>query len=93
MLDRFTVSDFKQKELKLEAYRNAVRKLRVKDYTRKEMKLFFQRKNILSDQMIDEVLDELEEKGYINDELYIQNKIEKLTVFTCWKRQYTTFSH
>ena len=65
MLDRFTVSDFKQKELKLEAYRNAVRKLRVKDYTRKEMKLFFQRKNILSDQMIDEVLDELEEKGYI----------------------------
>jgi len=78
MLDRFTVSDFKQKELKLEAYRNAVRKLRVKDYTRKEMKLFFQRKNILSDQMIDEVLDELEEKGYINDELYIQNKIEKL---------------
>lgn len=78
MLDRFTVSDFKQKELKLEAYRNAVRRLHVKDYTRKEMNLFLQRKKALSEHMINEVLDELEEKGYINDELYIQNKIAKM---------------
>lgn len=43
MLDRYTVADFQHKEIRLEAYRAAIRKLRIKDYTRKEMMLYFNR--------------------------------------------------
>lgn len=77
-LDRYTVEDFQHKELTLEAYRAAIRKLRMRDYTRKEMQLYFNRLPGLSKEDVDTLLKELEEKGYINDKLYLDEKIDKM---------------
>lgn len=78
MLDRYTVASFQHKEIKLEAYRSAIRKLRMRDYTRKEMQLYFNRLPGLNGEDVEELLRELEEKGYINDQLYMASKIEKM---------------
>lgn len=78
MLDRYTVAEFQRKEIKLEAYRSAIRKLRMRDYTRKEMQLYFNRLPGLNSEDVEDLLRELEEKGYINDQLYMANKIEKM---------------
>lgn len=78
MLDRYTVAEFQRKEIKLEAYRSAIRKLRIRDYTRKEMQLYFNRLPGLNSEDVEDLLRELEEKGYINDQLYMANKIEKM---------------
>lgn len=78
MLDRYIVEEFQHQEIKLEAYRGAIRKLKIRDYTRKEMKLYFNRLPGLSADDVEELLRELEEKGYINDQLYLQEKIDKM---------------
>lgn len=78
MLDRYTVAHFQRKEIVLEAYRGAIRKLRMRDYTRKEMGTWLHRQPGLSVEDVEGLLSELEEKGYINDDLYMQQKIEKM---------------
>lgn len=78
MLDRYTVDEFRHKEIILEAYRGAIRKLKMRDYTRKEMQIYFNRLPGLSNEDVESLLKELEEKGYINDQLYLQEKIEKM---------------
>ena len=78
MLDRYTVAHFQRKEIVLEAYRGAIRKLRMRDYTRKEMGTWLHRQPGLSVEDVEGLLSELEEKGYINDNLYMQQKIEKM---------------
>lgn len=78
MLDRHTIEEFQHKEVVLNAYRAAIRKLRMKDYTHKEMQIFFQRQPGLSNTDVEELLHELVEKGYVNDQRYIQQKIEKM---------------
>ena len=55
--------DFQHKEIRLEAYRAAIRKLRIKDYTRKEMMLYFNRLPGLGKEDVEILLNELEEKG------------------------------
>lgn len=77
-LDRYTVEDFQHKELILEAYRAAIRKLRMRDYTRKEMQLYFNRLPGISKEDVEALLLELEQKGFINDRLYLNEKIEKM---------------
>lgn len=78
MLNRYTIADFKRKEISLEAYRAAIRKLRMKDYTRKEMMQYFNRIPGLKTTEIESLLQELEEKGFINDHLYLTQRIEKM---------------
>lgn len=78
MLDRYTIAHFQKKEIVLEAYRGAIRKLRMRDYTRKEMGTWLHRQPGLSVEDVESILSELEEKGYINDALYMQQKIEKM---------------
>ncbi|MEG0709928.1 MAG: RecX family transcriptional regulator [Longicatena sp.] len=78
MLDRHKVAAFRKKEIYLESYLGAIKKLRIRDYTRKEMQLYFHRIPGLEEVEVNKLLDELEEKGYINDALYMQQKIEKM---------------
>lgn len=78
MLDRYTVAEFQHKEICLEAYRSAIRKLRIKDYTRKEMQTYFDHISGLSEECENALLDELEEKGYINDYRYVCDKINSM---------------
>ncbi len=78
MLDRYIIDYFQQKEVALEAYRGAIRRLRLRDYTRKEMYTWLSHQQGLDEAAIENILKELEEKGYINDILYMQDKIEKM---------------
>ena len=78
MLDRYTVADFQHKEVVLEAYRAAIRRLKVKDYSKKEMALYFHRMPGLSSDQVDLLIDELVEKGYINDYRYACEKIDSV---------------
>lgn len=78
MLDRMSVLDLQHKEILLEAYRGAIRKLRMRDYTRKEMQLYFNRLPGLNPEEVDALLNELAEKGYLNDQAYMLEKIEKM---------------
>lgn len=78
MLDRNTVEEFHHKEKVLLAYRACIRRLRLKDYTHKEMHRYLEQKTDLSEQDITQLLNELEEKGYVNDQAYLHDKMEKL---------------
>lgn len=78
MLDRNTIAYFQRKERMIEAYRSSIRKLRARDYTRNEMEQYFNSIKGLEKSDIEGILHELEEKGYINDQLYLAEKMEKL---------------
>lgn len=78
MLDRHTVGEFEQKEIYLNAYRSALRRLRMRDYTRKEMSQYLSRIPGMREEDVERLLHELEEKGYINDALYMSEKIDKM---------------
>lgn len=77
-LDRTKILEFQRKEVVLEAYRSAIRRLRIKDYTRKEMWQYLENHKGLQDDDCRQLIQELEEKGYINDHAYLQQKMEKL---------------
>ncbi|MDF9824003.1 1,2-diacylglycerol 3-alpha-glucosyltransferase [Breznakia sp. PF5-3] len=69
----------KDKERSLTAYRGALKKLRSKDRTRKEMYDFLiNMENPLDIKTINDLIDVLEEKGYINDEAYTLMQLEKM---------------
>lgn len=78
MLDRNTVKELHHKEKILLAYRACIRRLRIKDYTKKEMTTYLQQKTELVKEDIAQLIKELEEKGYINDAMYLQEKVEKM---------------
>lgn len=78
MLDRNTVEEFHHKEKVLLAYRACIRRLRMKDYTKKEMKRYLEQKTELEEKDILQLIEELEEKGYINDQAYLRDKIDKM---------------
>jgi len=69
----------KEKEKVLTVYRACLKKLRSKDRTRKEMYDFMvNMEEPLSIKVINELIESLEEKGYINDEAYTIVQLEKL---------------
>lgn len=78
LLDRSTVDELQHKERVLLAYRNCVRKLKIKDYTCKEMEQYLYRNTDLEQNEVRGLIEELCQKGYLNDRLYMLSKIEKL---------------
>lgn len=77
-LDRILVDEFQHKEKILMAKRACIRKLRIKDRTRKEMLDYLNLQMDLEQEDILVLLRELEVKGYINDYTYMKDKIEKM---------------
>ncbi len=78
LLDRSTIEKFQKKETQLHAYRGCIKKLRVKDYTSKEIIHYLYENYDLDDTQIQELIRELEHNGYLNDQAYMMNKIEKM---------------
>lgn len=78
MLDRYTVSELQHKELLLFAYRSCIRKLRMRDYTIKEMRIYLRNQKTLEEHEIEDLLKDLIQKGYLNDYQYMIDKIEKM---------------
>ena len=80
IMEMYVYDALKQRENILLAKRACIRKLSIKDYTRKEMYdyLIGQDKYPLSIKDINEIIEYLEEKGFINDEAYTALQVEKL---------------
>ncbi|MDE6475319.1 MAG: RecX family transcriptional regulator [Erysipelotrichaceae bacterium] len=78
LLDRSTIEKFQQKEIQLHAYRGCIKKLRLKDYTSQEMTQYLYRNYDLNDEQVQELIQQLEHFGYLNDRLYMIHKIEKM---------------
>lgn len=78
LLDRNTVNELQHKELLLHAYRQCIRKLSMKDYTTKEMRIYLRNQKLLSEEEIAQILNDLTHKGYLNDYQYMMSKIDKM---------------
>lgn len=80
MVERYIYDVLKEKEAKIIAYRMCIKRLSAKDRTRKEMYDFLinQDKVKLNIKEINDLIDALEEKGYINDEAYMIMSIDKM---------------
>ena len=79
LLEFVTYESLKEKEKLIKAYRMCLRKLRAKDRTRKEMyDLLINQDEVLDIKYINDIIDELENKGYINDDSYTMIACDKL---------------
>lgn len=78
LLDRNTVAELQHKEQLFYAYRSCIRKLSHRDYTGKEMRQHLKNQKTLSEEEITSIIDDLTQKGYLNDYQYMMNKIEKM---------------
>ena len=73
-----TLIELQLREKILKAWRLCIRKISIKDRTRKEMYDLLIHDNTLEIKQINDMIEKLEEKGYINDTLYMVNEIEKM---------------
>lgn len=73
-----TLIELQMREKLLKAWRLCIRKISMKDRTRKEMYDILVQDNTLDIKQINDMIEKLEEKGYINDTLYMVNEIEKM---------------
>lgn len=78
LLERTLVQELQSKEKKLNAYRLCIRKLKRKDYTSYEIKEYIKKQMDLESEEIEDLIQILIFKGYINDEQYMLDKIESL---------------
>lgn len=78
LLDRYTVVDLQHKEQMFYAYRSCIRKLSHRDYTTKEMRQYLKNQHVLKEEEIGSIIQDLTQKGYLNDYQYMMTKIEKM---------------
>ncbi len=88
LLDRNTVNELQHKEQMLHAYRSCIRKLSMRDYTTKEMRMYVKGLRVLQEEEIEQIIQDLVHKGYLNDYQYMMQKIEKKkTIKPCvWRK-------
>lgn len=78
LLDRNTVNELQHKERVIHAHKLCIRKLSMRDYTTKELRQYLKNQRLIEDKEIEQILNELTHKGYLNDYQYMMNKIEKM---------------
>lgn len=72
------VEELKAKEESVIAYQSCIKKITVKDRTRKEMYDWLTQNTKCDIETINDMIDVLEEKGYINDERYCREQVDRL---------------
>lgn len=78
MLDRNTVSLLLQKQRGFEAYRAALKKLARKDYSCEEMRRYLKIEHQLDELDCENLIDVLKQKGYLNDQKFIEAKLDSV---------------
>lgn len=78
ILHELTLQELQRREVILKAWNLCIRKLARKDRTRKGMYDILLQDGTLDAKQMNEMIDKLEQKGYINDEKYLMNSIEKM---------------
>lgn len=77
-LHRKQIEELEEKEVRLKAYRACLRKIAIKDRTKKEMQDYLLINFETDKQTVDEILKELEEKNLINDYNYMMTQIQNM---------------
>lgn len=78
VVHELTLQELKRREIVLKAWNLCIRKLAQKERTRKEMYDILLKDNTLDARQMNDMIDQLEAKGYINDEAYLMNYLEKM---------------
>jgi 1,2-diacylglycerol 3-alpha-glucosyltransferase len=75
MVDQKTIDELMEDEKTVLAYQACIRKIASKDRTRKEMYDFLTQKTELNIKQINDLIDHLEQRNYINDTLYANSAV------------------
>ncbi|RHM99097.1 glycosyltransferase [Dielma fastidiosa] len=76
VIHQSVLEELQLREKVLKAWRLCIRKISTKDRTRKEMYDILVEDGSLDIKQINDMIDKLEDKGYVNDTLYMFNQIE-----------------
>ncbi len=79
MIDHKTIDELMEDEKIVLAYQACIRKLTLRDRTRKEMYDFLTQKTQLNIKQINDLIEVLESKNYINDANYVNSAISNLS--------------
>ena len=79
VVHELTLQELQRREVILKAWILCIKKLAAKDRTRKEMYDILLKDNTLDAKTMNDMIDKLEEKGYINDQSYLMNHLEKMS--------------
>ncbi len=79
MVDQKTIDELMEDEKFVLAYQSCIKKLAMKDRTRKEMYDFLTQKTELKIKQINDLIEILEDKNYINDTNYANSSVSNLT--------------
>lgn len=77
-VQRDLVEKFKKEDAYIRAYLGAIRYLTIKDRTRKEMYDYLSQKTELSIKEINQMIEQLEQLDYINDERYLVSQLDSM---------------
>lgn len=79
MVDQKTIDELMEDEKFVLAYQACIKKIALKDRTRKEMYDFLTQKTDLKIKQINDLIEHLEDKNYINDTNYANSAVSNLT--------------
>ncbi|MBE6114232.1 MAG: glycosyltransferase [Erysipelotrichaceae bacterium] len=86
-VQREIVEEFKKEDSTIRSYLGAIRYLTVKDRTRKEMYDYLSQKTPLTIKEINQMIEQLENMGYIDDDRYLQQSLESMKVSLMGKKK------
>ena len=72
------IHELQQNEPAVKAYQNCLRRIAAKDRTRREIVDWLTKNSGCSEEVINQLADKLESKGYINDERYTEDAIRRM---------------
>lgn len=88
-IDEISLSALRKRESMALAYQKCLKKLAVKDRTSYEMKQWLGKNTELAEDEIAEIVEHLDEKGYINDARYCQESITRMKLALFGKKRIT----
>ncbi|MGN1343900.1 MAG: glycosyltransferase [Traorella sp.] len=77
-ISELTLLELQKREVVLKAYNLCLKKIALKDRTRKEMYDILLKDGSLNTKQMNEMIEKLEKNGYIDDQAYLINQVEKM---------------
>lgn len=77
IIQELTLAELQRREIKIKAWNLCIKKLASKDRTRKEMYDILMKEGTLEPKQMNDIIDELEERHYIDDQAYLINYLER----------------
>ena len=82
-----TLDELQKREVVLKQYIRCIKRIALKARTRREMYDFLIKEDVLDIKQINEMIERLEDEGYINDDAYLADQVDKLLLSTDSKKR------